>query len=83
VVSEAKPKQKPNWVKNTYFWLAAILLIIAIAGIVGGDSLIRDPGQKRENNLYLLYLGAAVVMAVNGFLSHRLTVKDFEEEQEG
>jgi hypothetical protein len=82
-VSQKKPLPKPVWYKNTYFWLAGVLLVLAIVGLpfLGGDLAIRDPGQKRESNLYLIYLGASVVMFLNGYMSHRLTVQQYEEEQ--
>lgn len=54
--------------------------IIGLPGI-GGDLAIRDPGQKREGNLFVLYLGAAIVMFVNGIMSHRQTLQQYEEEQ--
>jgi len=78
-VIKEKPKTKPSWIKNTYFWLAAILVIIGILGLIGGDALIRDPGQKKETSLWLLYFGAAIIMAINGLLSHNQTVRDYEE----
>lgn len=78
-MNKEKPKTKPSWIKNTYFWLAAILVIIGILGLTGGDALIRDPGQKRETSLWLLYFGAAIIMGVNGLLSHNQTVRDYEE----
>lgn len=78
-MNKEKPKTKPSWIKNTYFWLAAILVVIGILGLTGGDALIRDPGQKRETSLWLLYFGAAIIMGVNGLLSHNQTVRDYEE----
>jgi len=83
-VSEKKPSKplaKPTWYKNTYFWIAGVLLLLSIAGLpfLGGDALIRDPGQKRENWLFLLYLGAAAVMLINGYISHRQTVQHYRE----
>jgi hypothetical protein len=47
----------------------------------GGDGAIRDPGQKREASLYLLYFVASVVMFVNGWLSQKQAVQHYEEEQ--
>lgn len=80
----SKTAQKPHthaWWKNTYFWLAAILLLVGMAGLLGGPKLIRDPGQKREDNLVtMLYFVGAVVMLVNGWLSHRQTMRELEEE---
>ena len=82
-VNRKRPPAKPVWYKNTYFWIAGILFILAVIGAVSGDQAIRDPGQKREGGLYLLYFVASVVMLVNGWLSHRQTVQQFEEEIQG
>jgi len=86
LVSQKKPLPKPVWYKNTYFWIAMILFVLGFIGLpfVGGDKAIRDPGQKREERLYLLYFGAAAIMLVNGYISHKQTVQQYEEEhQEG
>ncbi len=60
-MTQKKPLPKPSWYKNTYFWIAGILFVLGVIGLpfVGGDTAIRDPGQKRESNLFLLYFGAA------------------------
>jgi hypothetical protein len=81
-LGDKKKLTKPAWYKNTYFWIALILFGVGVLGLpfLGGDELIRDPGQRRESNLYLLYLGAAVVMLVNGIVSHRQTIQQFQEE---
>lgn len=78
-MSQKKPIPKPVWYKNTYFWIGGLLLVLGVAGLIGGDALIRDPGQKREGHLYLMYFGGAIVALVNGWLSHRQTEMDFEE----
>ena len=82
-LSGKKPLSKPVWYKNTYFVIAGLLFLLAIIGLpfVGGDNAIRDPGQKRESGLFLFYLGASVVMLVNGFLSHRQNLMHYEEDQ--
>lgn len=78
---QKKPAGKPVWTKNTFFWIAGVLVLLALAGIVFGDKAIRDPGQKAEKlPLFILYFVAAVVMAVNGVLSHRQTVQQHTEE---
>lgn len=73
---------KPAWYKNTYFWISGLLVIVAIVGVVFGQDSIRDPGQKHENGLVLMYLGGAAIMAVNGWLSHRQTVLHYNEQME-
>ncbi|RYG42764.1 hypothetical protein EON79_18260 [bacterium] len=81
-MSQKKPSPKPVWWKNTYFWIAAILLLVGLAGLpfLGSDAAIRDPGQKRESNLWLMYIVASVLMFANGWLSHGQTVRAYEEE---
>ena len=74
---------KPVWYKNTYFWIAAILFILAIVGMIAGENSIRDPGQKREDGLVLLYFVGAAIMLVNGLLSHAQTVQHYRETLEG
>jgi hypothetical protein len=73
---------KPVWYKNTYFWFAAVLAIIGVYGLpfLGGEEAIRDPGQKREGGLTLIYFGGALVMLINGWVSHRQTLQHFHEQ---
>ena len=78
---QSKPVQPPVWWKNTYFWIAGLLVFVGLYGLFRGDATIRDPGQRPETNLPLWYLAAAVLMAVNGAMSHRLTVQHYEEEK--
>lgn len=75
----AKKLAVPAWYKNTYFWIAGILAIVAIVGFVRGEDAIRDPGQKRESGLALMYLVGSAIMLVNGWLSHRQTVAHYNE----
>jgi len=83
-VSQKKIPPKPVWYKNTYFWIAAVLFALGFIGLpfVGGDPAIRDPGQKHEDRLFLLYFIASAVMLVNGYISHKQTVMHFEEERQ-
>jgi len=70
----------PTWWKNTYFWIAAILFVVGVVGLIKGPDAIRDPGQKREDHLVvLIYFSGAVLMLVNGLLSHRQTVQHYRE----
>ena len=69
---------KLSWLKNTYFWIAAILLVLGIVGLTGGDNIIRDPGQRHESKLWAIYLAAAAVMLINGLISHRQWLSQFE-----
>ncbi len=75
-----KPIPTPHWWKNTYFWIAAILFLIGFLGLVLGQDSVRDPGQKREDGLALIYFGGALVMLINGLLSHKQTVQHYNEQ---
>ena len=80
-----KEPPKPVWYKNTYFWIAGLLFIVGVVGLpfFGGDRAIRDPGQRAENMLVWLYWGGAIVMVVNGWISHAQTVQQYEEVTKG
>ncbi len=54
--------------------------MIGFLGIAIGQDSVRDPGQKREDGLALIYFGGALVMLVNGFLSHKQTVQHYNEQ---
>jgi hypothetical protein len=83
-VSQKQPS-KPAWYKNTYFWIAGILFVIGLVGLpfFGGEQAIRDPGQKREGGLVLIYMGGALVMLIGGLLSHSQTMLHYRENAEG
>jgi hypothetical protein len=74
-----KVPPKPKWWKNTYFWIAGILVVVGVIGLVSGDEVIRDPGQADEQFLALIYFVGALVMLVNGWLSHSQTVQHYRE----
>ncbi|HWD38220.1 MAG TPA: hypothetical protein VG944_05175 [Fimbriimonas sp.] len=81
-MSQQKTPAVPHWYKNTYFWIAAILIVVGAIGLVRGDSSIRDPGQTVEHGLWWLYFLAAIVMLLNGFVSHRQTMQQYQEDKE-
>ncbi|MBI1331769.1 MAG: hypothetical protein GC165_02700 [Armatimonadetes bacterium] len=80
-MSEKKPvtPTKNSWLKNTYFWIAAVLFILGVVGLIGGDPVIRDPGQRHEDKLWAIYFAASVVMLVNGLISHKIWLSSFPE----
>ncbi|GIV07064.1 MAG: hypothetical protein KatS3mg017_0266 [Fimbriimonadales bacterium] len=70
-----------GWWKKTDFWIALILLVIGIIGFARGNTAIADPGQDVDARLAWLYLLAAVIMLVNGILSHKQHLRDLEEHR--
>lgn len=75
-----KKPRAPRWWLNTYFIFAFLLALIGIMGLFKGSDFIRDPGQTNSNSLPLFYLLAAAVFAVNGLVSHRTSLKTYDEE---
>jgi hypothetical protein len=81
-VSKENPA-KAAWWKNTYFWISAILLVVGIIGVMNGPGVIHDPGQKREDSIVvMLYFAGAVLMFLNGWLSHRQTLDHLAHAEE-
>lgn len=78
-LSKKRLEPKPLWWKNSFFWFAAILAVIGLIGLFAGDAAIRDPGQIREGGLVFMYFIGAVVMFVNGLITHRLNEKRYNE----
>lgn len=74
-----KPAARPVWWKNTFFWIAGILFLLGFWGLIAGEKVIRDPGQVRESGLALIYFGGAILMLVNGFMTHAQAVQAFDE----
>lgn len=77
-----KAPLKPVWWKNTFFWFAGALFVLALWGLVAGEKVIRDPGQISEGGLVWIYLGGAAVMLVHGLISQQQAVQHFQEEMD-
>jgi hypothetical protein len=76
----AKRPARPVWWRNTFFLFGALILVVAVVGFVRGEDAIRDPGQKRESNLALMYVVGGILMLGNGLLTHRQSLAAYEEE---
>ena len=57
-----------------------MLFVLGIAGLMKGNDFIRDPGQRHEAWLWAIYLIAAVVMLINGLISHKIWLSSFVEK---
>lgn len=77
-----KKPRTPRWWLNTYFIFAFLLALIGILGLAKGAEYIRDPGQPSASSLPLFYLLAAIVFVVNGLVSHRSSMKVYNEEND-
>ena len=70
---------KPAWWKNTFFWFGGVLALLAVWGAVTNEDKIRDPGQKYETGLVLLYAVGATVMLLNGWMTHKQAIQLYQE----
>jgi hypothetical protein len=68
---------------NSFLWFGAMMAVLAVVGFIRGDEVIRDPGQVRESNLAVFYAGAAIIMVLNGLMSHRQAMKAHEDDSDG
>jgi len=90
-----KRHAKPAWWKSSYFWITGALILISAYGFAAGPSKIADPGQTDSHpvsvddprtlagasSLPWFYLGAAVLMGLNGVISHRQYVAMYNAER--
>lgn len=56
---------------NGFVVIGIVLLGISIAGMVGGNAMLTEPGDPVHWYMWLLYLAAAILMFVNGYVSIR------------
>ncbi len=56
-------------VLNGFILTGIVLFFISVAGLVYGNPLLTEPGQKVNQYAWLEYLGAAVLMVINGLVS--------------
>ena len=61
---------------NGFICIGIILLFISIGGVASGNRLLTEPGQPVNPYAWLEYLGAAVLMLVNGAISISLAAKN-------
>jgi hypothetical protein len=56
---------------NGFNLIGLILFFISLGGLASGNRLLTEPGQPVNPYAWLLYLGASVIMIVNGYVSIR------------
>lgn len=78
-MSKAVAKAPALW-KNSFVWFGVVLAGLSVWGFIKGDEVIRDPGQVRENNLAWFYLAGAVIMLVNGWMTHRQAIRAYDDQ---
>ena len=56
---------------NMFVVIGVLLVIISLAGFATGNRFLTEPGQPINPQGSLIYLGAGVIMLINGFVSIR------------
>ena len=56
---------------NMFMVIGVILVIISLAGFATGNRFLTEPGQPVNPQGSLIYLGAGVIMLINGIVSIR------------
>ena len=57
---------------NMFVIIGLILIGVSLAGFATGDRFLMEPGQAQGGHLSLIYLGAGLLMILNGLVSIRL-----------
>jgi hypothetical protein len=57
---------------------SAALFVVCILGFIKGAAYIQDPGQPFTSSLPWWYLLGSVLFLLNGYLSHKSTVRAYE-----
>ncbi len=61
---------------NMFNVIGTLLLVIAALGFVSGGKWIAETGTKPSRETSLVYLGAALLMLANGFVSLSMGQRD-------
>jgi hypothetical protein len=56
---------------NMFMVIGVILVIISLAGFATGNRFLTEPGQPVNPQGSLIYLGAGIIMLINGVVSIR------------
>lgn len=56
---------------NMFVLIGIALIAISCVGFATGSKTLTEPGQATNPNAALIYLGAGVLMLINGYLSLR------------
>jgi hypothetical protein len=54
---------------NMFVLIGIVLVILSLAGFATGNRFVTEPGQAATPQLSLIYLGAGVLMLINGYIS--------------
>ncbi len=54
---------------NGFILIGVVLFAISLGGLLSGNRLLAEPGQPVNPYSWLLYLGASVLMLINGGVS--------------
>ncbi len=57
---------------NMFVIIGLILIGVSLAGFATHDHFLMEPGQSAQDHLSLVYLGAGVLMLINGIVSIRI-----------
>lgn len=57
---------------NMFVIIGLILIGVSLAGFATHDRFLIEPGQSAQDHLSLVYLGAGVLMLINGLVSIRI-----------
>ncbi len=66
---------------NMFIIIGLILILVSLAGFATHDHFLMEPGQSPQDHLSLVYLGAGILMLINGVVSIRIAPPPAERAQ--
>ena len=67
---------------NMFVLIGIVLVILSLAGFATGNRFVTEPGQAVTPQLSFYYLGAGVLMLINGYISIKQAQAQKNQPQE-
>lgn len=66
---------------NMFVIIGVVLMIVSIAGFLTGNLFLREPGYEVNTSASWIYMGAGVLMIINGIVSAHQTPRSDSSSQ--
>ncbi len=67
---------------NMFVLIGIALIIVSILGFATGNKFLTEPGHPMDQSSSFVYLGAGIIMIINGVVSVRTAVAAPEKQKQ-